>query len=160
MAGGEAALVIVTGEGRKTGKTSLGAALVARLAGLGLRVAVLKHVHHGVDYRVRDTGRYLEAGAPVVAALGPGEYMVVRRGQPDPWSLVAALAREADVVVVEGLRGWALEALERGGCMVYLCRSGCARLHAGGRVEQLSRVEAEARLAELVASGACRVRLP
>jgi molybdopterin-guanine dinucleotide biosynthesis protein len=54
----------------------LGETLARLASSRGLRVWVVKHVHHGVDYRVKDTGRYLAAGAERVYAIGPGEYML------------------------------------------------------------------------------------
>lgn len=155
-------LVIITGEGRKTGKTSFGAELVSKLRAAGLRVVVVKHVHHGVDYRVRDTGRYLEAGAEAVAALGPGEYMIAGRRSLSLTEALGLLAlhAEADVVVVEGLRSEASRVIEQGGCLVYLCRSGCARLAVDGRLWELSRPEALEALIEALAEGGCTLRAP
>lgn len=114
-------LVLVTGSGSKVGKTTLGTMLVGELARRGQRVAVVKHVHHGVDYRVKDTGRYLGAGALRVAALGPGEYMVVEKRRIGLWEALSLLGG-ADVVVVEGFREQLGEVLGRGGCAVYIAR--------------------------------------
>jgi len=114
-------LVLVTGSGSNVGKTTLGTMLVKELAQQGVQVAVVKHVHHGVDYRVKDTGRYLGAGAVRVAALGPGEYMIVERRRLGLWEALGLLGG-ADVVIVEGFREQVGEILDRGGCAVYIAR--------------------------------------
>ena len=114
-------LVLVTGSGSKVGKTTLGTMLARELARRGQRVAVVKHVHHGVDYRVKDTGRYLGAGALRVAALGPEEYMVVEKRRIGLWEALSLLGG-VDVVVVEGFREQLGEVLGRGGCAVYIAR--------------------------------------
>lgn len=112
-------LVLVTGSGSKVGKTLLGSLLVKRLVEIGMSVSAIKHVHHGVDYRVKDTGRYLEAGAQRVVAIGDGEYMVVVRRQLGLEDALKLLA-ESDVVIVEGFREHVHDVLEKGGCVVYI----------------------------------------
>ncbi len=97
-------LVLIAGSGRNVGKTLLGEHLVRLASGRGLRVWVVKHVHHGVDYRVKDTGRYLSAGAARVYAVGPGEYMVVEKREVSLSEILKEAEGRADVVVVEGFR--------------------------------------------------------
>jgi molybdopterin-guanine dinucleotide biosynthesis protein B len=116
-----AQLVVIAGSGSGVGKTLLGERLVEALAARGVRVAVVKHVHHGVDYRVKDTGRYVAAGARRVLAVGPDSYMLVERGRLGFWDAVAVAAEGgAEVVVVEGFREMLWEALAVGGCGVYI----------------------------------------
>ncbi len=148
-------LVLVTGSGSGVGKTWFATRLIANLVSRGFRVAAVKHVHHGVDYRVKDTGRMLEAGAGRVVAIGPGEVMTVERRSTSLWSILGELC-SYDVVVVEGFRELAREALERGGCIVYL----------GGQppIEEalsasMGDEDAVAATVERVAKGVCRVCL-
>jgi len=157
-------VVVVAGAGSGVGKTALGERLVALLASRGLRVAAVKHVHHGVDYRVKDTGRYMAAGALRVVAVGPGEYLVVERGRLGFWEALArAAAGGVDVVVVEGFREMLREALARGGCGVYIGPRGDVEgLPGGGRllVVEPGRVGgALERLLELLGSGRCAASL-
>lgn len=126
-------LVLVTGSGSKVGKTLLGSLLVRKLVEMGVVVSAIKHVHHGVDYRVKDTGRYLEAGVQRVVAIGDGEYMVVVRGKLSLEEALSFLAG-SDVVIVEGFRGHVRDVLEKGGCVVYL---GDNKLLAGMNSERV-----------------------
>ena len=150
-------VVVIAGEGSGVGKTLLGERLVEELTQRGMRVAAVKHVHHGVDYRVKDTGRYMAAGAERVVAVGPRDYMVVVRGRLGFWDAVRlACAGGAEAVVVEGFREHLGEAVERGACGIYIGRGDPA---AGGVfVVEPGNVEgAVERLVGLVLSGGCGV---
>ena len=160
----QVALVVVAGEASGVGKTTLAEALVEMLASRGLRVAAVKHVHHGVDYRVKDTGRLMAAGAGRVVAVGPGEYMVVERGRLGFWDAVALAARGVDAVVVEGFREHLAEALGRGGCGAYIgstlpeeLRGHEHLLHVHPRAGLR---EAAEELAAMVLRGGCRASPP
>ena len=100
-------LILIIGSGRNVGKTLLGEHIVRLAAARGLRVWVIKHVHHGVDYRVKDTGRYLSAGASRVYAVAPGEYMLVEKREITLDSIIVEASGKADLVVVEGFRSLA-----------------------------------------------------
>ena len=100
-------LILIIGSGRNVGKTLLGEHIVRLAVARGLRVWVIKHVHHGVDYRVKDTGRYLSAGASRVYALAPGEYMLVERHEISPEDVVREVQGHADLVVIEGFKSLA-----------------------------------------------------
>jgi molybdopterin-guanine dinucleotide biosynthesis protein MobB len=96
--------------GRKdAGKTHLMVRLVAHFAGLGLRVATVKHAHHDaeVDQPGRDSHRHRIAGAAQVMLASPAGWalMTPLRGAPEP-GLDALLARldPADLVLVEGFK--------------------------------------------------------
>jgi molybdopterin-guanine dinucleotide biosynthesis protein B len=145
-------LVVIAGSGSGVGKTLLGERLVAELARRGLRVAAVKHVHHGVDYRVKDTGRYMAAGAVRVVAVGPGEYMVVERGVLGFWDAVRLACRGSDAVVVEGFREHLEEALARGACGVYVGGPGEAPPGALA-AEPGQALEALPRILELLLAG-------
>ncbi len=87
---------------KKTGKTTLVAALVSALARHG-RVGTIKNmVTHPVDRG--DTKRHFDAGADVVIGLGDAKLKVTReRGDLD--SALADLQAEGmDYVVVEGFK--------------------------------------------------------
>lgn len=153
----QCSVVVIAGEGSGVGKTLLGERLVGELVRRGLRVAAVKHVHHGVDYRVKDTGRYMAAGAERVVAVGPGEYMVVVRSRLGFWDAVMlACGGGAEAVIVEGFREHLGEAVERGACGVYIGR-GAPGAVGVLVVEPGSVDEAVERLVGLVLSGSCGV---
>lgn len=88
------------------GKTTLVEALVHRLEGRGLRVAVIKHDAHGpqVDTPGKDSDRFFRAGADVVLH-SPAEAFLRLHAREDGFdlqSLVAAVGPEHDLVLVEG----------------------------------------------------------
>ena len=150
-------LVLIAGEGRDVGKTLLGEHLVAALRERGLRVGVVKHVHHGVDYRVKDTGRYLGAGAERVVAVGPSEYMLVEKRRLGFWEAIQLLSG-SDTVVVEGFKEHIDSVLEKGGCTAYIHRDGAIDINPGSKKAH-SIDEALQVLTELVAARRCALRL-
>ena len=91
---------------KKTGKTTLVAALVSSLAKYG-RVGTIKNmVSHPVDRG--DTKRHFDAGADVVIGLGEAR-LLVRRDRGDLESALAELEREGmDYAVVEGFKNSSL----------------------------------------------------
>lgn len=98
-------IVVIVGAGRNVGKTLLGEAVTRLASRAGLRVWSVKHVHHGVDYRVKDTGRYLAAGSERVYAIGPDETMMVERRPLSPGEVLEEATRHGvDLVVIEGFR--------------------------------------------------------
>ena len=120
-------IILIVGSGRNVGKTLLGEHIVSLLAKRGLRVCTVKHVHHGVDYRVKDTGRYLAAGAYRVYAVASSELMLVERRSVDLLSLLGQLAEsDCDIIVVEGFRSIIREAKRRFNGGVYIV---CIDLH-------------------------------
>lgn len=99
------------------GKTTLAEKLISALAGRGLAVASIKHAHHGfdVDRPGKDSHRHRMAGATEVLVASSERWALVHelRGEPEP-SLDQLVARlgPADVVVVEGFKGAAIDKLE------------------------------------------------
>jgi molybdopterin-guanine dinucleotide biosynthesis protein B len=89
------------------GKTELICRLLAWFQSRGLRVAVLKHtIKQNLGDEAKDTGRYRRAGARLVALAGPG-LLQITRGYPEEPPLaavLAALAPEADLILVEGYK--------------------------------------------------------
>ncbi len=149
-------VVHVTGEGRNVGKTLLGERLARLLSARGLRVAAVKHVHHGVDYRVKDTGRYLAAGAERVVAIAPGEYMLVERREPSLYEVLGWIG--ADAVIVEGFAWEAERLLELGACRAHVRRDGLVVVTHRGTSETLTLDEAPAAILRVVEAGGCRLR--
>ena len=92
-----------------SGKTSLLERLIARLAGQGLRVNVVKHSHHDVELEPprKDSARLRMAGAAEVMLASPYRVAILRelRGAPEP-ALAEHLARlaPADLTLVEGYK--------------------------------------------------------
>ena len=150
-------LIHVSGSGRNVGKTLTGERLASRLSSMGLRVCAVKHVHHGVDYRVKDTGRYMSAGARLVVALGPGEYMAASVGGAELLDALCWLSERCTAVVVEGFRGDAGLALSLGGCTVYI-EPGSVEVRSADSLERVGALEeAVEAISRLITSGACRV---
>lgn len=94
---------------KDSGKTGLVERLVAHLSGRGLRVATIKHAHHGaeVDRSGTDSHRHRAAGAAQVILATPARWamMTELRGAPEP-DLPSLLARldPCDLVLVEGFK--------------------------------------------------------
>ncbi|RMF84206.1 MAG: molybdopterin-guanine dinucleotide biosynthesis protein B [Planctomycetota bacterium] len=93
---------------KNSGKTTLLTEVIPALVRRGLRVAALKHDAHGlsVDHPGKDSDRLYRAGA-TVSAQGPNE-VFIRRHRFDIdelLDLVALLARDHDLVLVEGHKG-------------------------------------------------------
>jgi molybdopterin-guanine dinucleotide biosynthesis adapter protein len=102
---GHKALAIVGSS--NSGKTELICRLLEWFGAQKLRVAVLKHSHHqqlGDDGK--DTWRYRQAGARLVALAAPGLIQITRSGPGEPplSMILAELAPGADLILVEGYK--------------------------------------------------------
>src|SRR5262245_39217732 len=90
-----------------TGKTTLIEKLVPLFTGRGLRVAAIKHAHHGfdMDRPGKDSFRYREAGAQQVL-IATAQRWALLTETPQPATLADLLAQLApcDLVIVEGFR--------------------------------------------------------
>jgi molybdopterin-guanine dinucleotide biosynthesis protein B len=84
-----------------SGKTSAIASAVEILKGRGVRVAVVKHSHHDIDVKGKDTKRFREAGADLVIFSGPKGCVMFFPCNP----LDAISASGVQVVLVEGSAG-------------------------------------------------------
>ncbi|NDV21285.1 molybdopterin-guanine dinucleotide biosynthesis protein MobB [Desulfovibrio sp. JC022] len=85
---------------KKTGKTTMGLALVKKLTEKGYKVGVLKHSHHGFDGAEGvDTEEYKKI-ASCVAAYSPSESFVSWKQERTVQDLVPLM--DADVIVMEG----------------------------------------------------------
>jgi molybdopterin-guanine dinucleotide biosynthesis protein B len=90
-----------------SGKTQLICRLLEWFATQKLRVAVLKHSHHqDLGDEGKDTWRYRQAGSRLVALAAPGLLQITRSGPQEPplMALLAELAVEADLILVEGYK--------------------------------------------------------
>jgi molybdopterin-guanine dinucleotide biosynthesis protein B len=90
-----------------SGKTTLILGLLSWFQAQGLKVAVLKHSHKTILPEAgKDTGKFSRAGARAVALAAPGLLTLSRRyaGEPPLKEALAALAEEADLVLVEGYK--------------------------------------------------------
>lgn len=105
--GGPAVLGVVGW--KNSGKTTLVARLVERLAADGLVVSTIKHAHvrFDIDHPGKDSFRHRQAGARQVAVVSPLRWALMHelRGAPEP-ALGEVLARldPCDVVLVEGYK--------------------------------------------------------
>lgn len=101
---------------KKTGKTSLVAALVRSLSRHG-RVGTVKNMAgHSVDHG--DTRRHFEAGADVVIGLGDASLRVRRRRGDLDEALAELLAEGMDFAVVEGFKQSSLPKIVMGDLQV------------------------------------------
>jgi len=100
-----------------SGKTTLLELLVAQLAALGVRVNIIKHSHHDLEFEPprKDSARLRAAGAAEVMVASPYRYAIVHelRGAPEP-TLAEQVARlaPADLTLVEGFKFEPLPKLE------------------------------------------------
>lgn len=96
--------------GRKnSGKTRIVEYLVSNLAATGIRIAVLKHVHHPdftLDTPGKDSWKHARAGARVVVIVGKNEIAVIKKvdtSNYDMDELLSTLKEEnLDLICLEG----------------------------------------------------------
>lgn len=98
-----------------SGKTTLIERLLPRLAARGLRVSVIKHCHHALEFDVpgKDSHRFRQAGAQEVMVLSPSGWALFADTEREP-SVAAQLAHlsEVDLVLLEGQKRLPLPKLE------------------------------------------------
>ena len=110
-------IITVTGWSN-SGKTTLMTRVVELLTQSGIAVAVIKHHGHapgGVDVEGKDSWKYAQAGANPVVLCASSQYAIYvstpeREATRD--ELVAKIADDVDLVIVEGFRGAAEGAVE------------------------------------------------
>lgn len=100
-----------------SGKTTLLEFLVRELAAEGLRVNVVKHSHHDIEFEPprKDSARLRMAGAAEVMIASPYRVAILRelRGAPEaPLAEYLARLAPADLTLVEGYKWEALPKLE------------------------------------------------
>lgn len=112
-----------------SGKTTLLELLLAQLAAQGLKVNVIKHSHHDLQFEPqhKDSARLRLAGAAEVMVASPFRYAIIHelRGADEP-SLEQQLARmaPADLTLLEGFKTYPIDKLE-----VYRVEAGRAPLY-------------------------------
>ncbi|MCL6620886.1 MAG: molybdopterin-guanine dinucleotide biosynthesis protein MobB [Syntrophobacterales bacterium] len=89
-----------------SGKTEIICRLVQWLTARGLRVGVLKHSHHLRPAVTPEAEVYRQGGVRVFARPAPGavEIYGFPEGEPEPGPLVARLAAQVDLLLVEGYK--------------------------------------------------------
>jgi len=112
-----------------SGKTTLLEQLLAQLAAQGVKVNVIKHSHHDLQFEPqhKDSARLRLAGAAEVMVASPFRYAIIHelRGAPEP-TLDEQLARmaPADLTLLEGFKTYPIDKLE-----VYRVEAGRAPLY-------------------------------
>ena len=88
-----------------TGKTTLIEKLISSLKARGLRVAAIKHDAHGfeIDREGKDSRRFSDAGADISIINSSEQTAVIERRGLD-FDSAAALARDVDIILVEGFK--------------------------------------------------------
>jgi molybdopterin-guanine dinucleotide biosynthesis protein B len=91
---------------KNAGKTTLVERLVSELVRRGLRVATIKHAHHGIDIDQAgtDSFRHRAAGATEVALVGGRRYAIMREQEEATLAEVLARLAPADIVLIEGFK--------------------------------------------------------
>ena len=113
----EVPLVTVTGWSN-SGKTTFMTKVVGILSDAGVRVGIIKHHGHapgGVDQEGKDSWKYAQAGATPVVLSASSQYAIFvstpeREATRD--ELIARIADDVDMVIVEGFRAAAEGAVE------------------------------------------------
>ncbi len=102
---------------KKSGKTTLVTRLITELTRRGLKVATVKHAHHGfqIDEAETDSGRHRRAGAAQVAVVSRDRWAMITelKGAPEPeLAEVLSWLDPCDLVIVEGYKGAAIPKIE------------------------------------------------
>ncbi len=103
---------------KKSGKTTLAVRLIAEFTARGLKVASVKHAHHGfqIDDAETDSARHRRAGARPVAIVSRKRWALVKEledGEPEPdLARVISWLGPCDLVVVEGYKSAAIPKIE------------------------------------------------
>lgn len=102
---------------KNSGKTTLAVRLIEEFTRRGLKVASIKHTHHGlcVDDRDTDSASHRRAGAWQVIVVGPHAWAIDEKLQSTPPpSLKDSLARltPSDLVIVEGYKSATIPKIE------------------------------------------------
>lgn len=102
-----------------TGKTTLLEALLPRLAERGVRVAVIKHAHHGfdVDQPGKDSYRLRAAGAAPMLVASKARFALMMETPDRTEADLAMLIEQVrplhpNLVLIEGFKAWPLPKLE------------------------------------------------
>ncbi len=126
-----------------SGKTRLIEQLAAVLRARGYRVGVLKHTHGAIkiDRKGTDTDRFRKAGA-AISAIADGRMLARFEDTGEPMALLASLAAEVDILLVEGYKRLPLpkvllsDSLSRAGLRGVVATYGQKALAHKGRTPQ------------------------
>ena len=117
------------------GKTSLLERLVPELTRRGVRVGVVKHTAHMVEWDRpgSDTWRLQQAGSSVVVISGPGRLALTRQDTAEVSleSIAGLLAGRCDILLAEGYKGSSHPKIE-------VCRGGGPSSDIAGLVAVVS----------------------
>ncbi|ADP77952.1 molybdopterin-guanine dinucleotide biosynthesis protein B [Methanothermus fervidus DSM 2088] len=99
---------IISVIGKKdTGKTTLVRKIIEGLRSRGYKVAGLKHAHVYFDFRDKDTGKYRESGAEIVAGLGKETFILLDKElKPEYLIYLISFIQNPDFLVIEGFKTW------------------------------------------------------
>jgi molybdopterin-guanine dinucleotide biosynthesis protein B len=90
----------------ESGKTILLGSLIAELKRRGRKIAVIKHTHHDfdIDETGKDSWRFDQAGADVVAVSSPGRFAIFKQTGRDlePRELSRYIVGDYELVLTEG----------------------------------------------------------
>lgn len=94
---------------KKSGKTTLTVRLIEEFTNRGLKVASVKHAHHGfqVDSENTDSARHRRAGASEVAIVSGNRWAIVHElhNEPEPdFEEIISWLGPADLIIVEGYK--------------------------------------------------------
>lgn len=94
---------------KKSGKTTLTVRLIEEFSRRGLKVASVKHAHHGfqIDTAETDSARHRRAGADEVAIISGKRWAIVHevKDEPEPdFEDVISWLAPADIIIVEGYK--------------------------------------------------------
>jgi molybdopterin-guanine dinucleotide biosynthesis protein B len=91
-----------------SGKTTLASQVVTQLKLKGYRIGVLKHDAHDfqMDFEGKDTFKYRQAGADIVAIASPHQLNVLEQRSEQPFKLEEILTRfdSVDLIIIEGYK--------------------------------------------------------
>lgn len=101
-------VIRVNGPRSNVGKTTLIERIIPMIAARGMRVATIKHTHHGfdLDHRGKDSQRHQLAGAVATVLIGPASTALLLHNVEREELAVAVgrLAEHADIILAEGFR--------------------------------------------------------
>jgi molybdopterin-guanine dinucleotide biosynthesis adapter protein len=106
-------VLIVAAVGRSgSGKTVTLEYLISQLTKEGYRVGAIKHVHHKgftIDTEGKNTWRYTQAGAKIVAAISPDEVAIIKKTPQKLNNLdqiIETISKDGlDLIFIEGYHG-------------------------------------------------------
>ena len=92
---------------KNSGKTTLIENLISAFSRRFRKIAVVKHDGHSFEADIpgKDTWRYSEAGAHLVAMFSDSKYFIINNEESAPLDSILAELNDPDVVIIEGMKG-------------------------------------------------------